>query len=62
VYTAFLQGSANSPASAPRHLLKPLDQPLALEARQSLDPEHAVQLIDLMLVADGAETFRLLGL
>ena len=40
----------------PRHLLEPLDQPLALEARQPLDPEHPVQLIDLMLVADRPQT------
>src|ERR1700758_1851085 len=49
-------------SSAPRHLLEAFDQPLALEAGQSLDPEQAVQLIDLMLVADRAQTLRFLGL
>src|SRR6202790_3633804 len=48
--------------SAPRYLLETLDQPLALEAGQPLDPEQAVQLIDLMLVADRAQTFRFFGL
>jgi hypothetical protein len=28
--------------SPPEHLLKPLDQSLALQARQPLDPEQAV--------------------
>ena len=44
---------------APRKLLKALDQPLALEAGQPLDPEQAVQLVDLMLVANGAQTLRI---
>src|ERR1700738_1245039 len=48
--------------STPRHLFKSLDQPLALEAGQPLDPEQAVQLIDLMLVTDGAQTLRFLAL
>src|SRR6266404_9552819 len=48
--------------STPRHLLKPLDQPLALEAGEPLDPEQAVELIDLVLVADRAQTLRFLGL
>ena len=48
--------------SAPRHFLKPLDQPLAPEAGQPRDPEQAVELIDLMLVADGAQALRFLGL
>src|SRR5260370_25651927 len=48
--------------SPPRHLLKSLDQPLALQAGQSLKPEQSVQLIDLMLVANGAQTRRFLAL
>src|SRR5260370_42591922 len=48
--------------SAPQHFLEALDQSLALEAGQPLDPEQAVQLIDLMLVADRAQTLRFLGL
>ena len=47
--------------SPPRHLLKPLDQPLALEAGQSLNPEQAVELVDLMLVADRAQSLGILG-
>ena len=35
---------------------------LALEAGQPLDREQAVELIDLMLVADGAQALRFLGL
>src|SRR6266436_1072663 len=46
----------------PRHFLEAPDQPLTLEAGQPLDPEQAVQLIDLMLVADRAQTRRFLGL
>src|SRR5438128_1413339 len=46
----------------PRHLLKPLDQPLALEPRKPVDPEQAVELVDLVLVADGAQAVRLFGL
>src|ERR1700730_18018948 len=53
---------AESTISPPRHLLKPLDQPLALEAGQPLDPEQAVQLIDLMLVADSAQALGFFGL
>src|SRR6185503_4388199 len=54
---------ANRPTgSTPRHLLKSLDQPLALEAGQSLNPEQAVQLVDLVLVADRAQPLRFLGL
>jgi hypothetical protein len=41
---------------------KPLDQPLALQAQQPVDPELAVELIDLVLVADGARAVRLFGL
>src|SRR6185503_212340 len=48
--------------STPRHLFKTLDQPLALEAGEPLDPEQAVELIDLVLVADRAQTVRFLGL
>src|ERR1700676_536913 len=48
--------------SAPRQLLEALDQPLALEAAQALDPEQAVELIDLMLMAHGAQTVGFLGL
>src|SRR5436190_20674624 len=48
--------------STPRHLFKPLDQPLALEAGQPLDPEQAVELIDLVLVADRAQPVCFLGL
>src|SRR5215813_2599755 len=40
--------------STPRQLLKSLDQALALEAGEAVDPEQAVELIDLMLMADGA--------
>src|SRR6266851_1158044 len=47
--------------SAPRHFLEALDQSLALEAGQPLDPEHAVQLIDLVLVADRAQSFGIFG-
>ena len=47
--------------SSPRHLLKPLDQPLALQPGQPPDPEHPVELIDLMLVADRAQALRFLG-
>jgi len=43
--------------SPPRQPLKSLDQPLALEAGQPLDPEQAVQLIDSMLVPDSAQAF-----
>src|SRR5712691_1143540 len=50
-----------SRASAPQHFLEALEQPLALEAGQSLDPEHAVQLIDLVLVADRAQSFGIFG-
>lgn len=39
-----------------------MDEPLALEAGQPLDPEQAVQLIDLMLMADRAQPLRLLGM
>jgi hypothetical protein len=46
----------------PTNFLKSLDQSLALEAGQALDPEHAVQLIGLMLVADCAKTRRFLSL
>src|SRR4249920_2689090 len=46
----------------PRDLLEPLDQPLALEAGQPPDPEHAVELVDLMLVADGAQAVAFFGL
>ena len=45
-----------------RRFLKALDQSFAFEAGQSLDPEQAVELIDLMLVADGAQALRFLGL
>ncbi len=47
--------------SAPQHFLEALDQSLALEAGQPLDPEHAVQLIDLVLVADRAQSFGIFG-
>jgi hypothetical protein len=47
--------------SAPRHFLEALDQSLALEAGQPLDPEYAVQLVDLVLVADRAQTLRFFG-
>src|ERR1700761_1812470 len=47
--------------SAPRYLLEPLDQALALEAGEAGDPEQAVELIDLVLVADGAQAVGLLG-
>jgi hypothetical protein len=56
-----LQATSRS-IPAPRHFLEALDQPLAFEAGQPLDPEQAVQLIDLMLVADCAQTRRFLGL
>src|ERR1700721_2345278 len=49
-------------SSAPRQFLETLDQPLAFEAGQPLDPEQALQLINLMLVADSAQTLRFLGL
>src|SRR3954468_13878228 len=49
-------------ASCPRQLLEALDQPLALEAGQPLDPEQAVQLFDLVLVADRAESLRVFRL
>src|ERR1700689_2063114 len=48
--------------SSPRHFFKSLDQPLALEAGQALDPEQSVQLIDLMLVADRAQAVGFLDL
>src|SRR5689334_5648028 len=48
--------------STSQHLFKPLDQPLALEAGEPLDPEQAVELVDLVLVADCAQTIRFLGL
>src|SRR5450432_595644 len=48
--------------SPSRHLLEPLDQPFALQARQALQPEHAVELIDLVLVAHRAQTLGLFGL
>jgi NAD(P)-dependent dehydrogenase (short-subunit alcohol dehydrogenase family) len=41
--------------SAPRLLLKTLDRPFALEPGRPLDPEQAVQLVDLMLAAKGAQ-------
>jgi hypothetical protein len=53
---------AQSTLRIPRHLLKPLDQPLALEAGQPLDPEQAVELIDLMLVTNRAQAVGFLGL
>jgi len=46
----------------PRYFLEAPDQPLTLETGQPLDPEQAVQLIDLMLVADRAQARRFLGL
>jgi len=45
----------------PRYFLEAPDQPLTLETGQPLDPEQAVQLIDLMLVADRAQALRFLG-
>src|SRR3954447_3056148 len=50
------------PVSTSRQLLEALDQPIALEAGQSLDPEQAVELIDLVLVANRAQALRFLGL
>src|SRR6266849_140465 len=46
----------------PRYFLEAPDQSLTLETGQPLDPEQAVQLIDLMLVADSAQARRFLGL
>jgi hypothetical protein len=48
--------------SPPRHLLKSLDQPLALQPGQPLDPEQAIQLIDLMLVTNRAQAVGFFGL
>src|SRR3954451_10624797 len=58
---ARVQTARSSNTSPARHLLKPLHQPLPLQPRQPLDPEHPVELIDLVLVADGAQAVRLLG-
>jgi hypothetical protein len=47
----------------PRNPLpKPLDQPLALQPRQPLNPAQAVQLIDFMPVADRAQAKGFLAL
>ena len=40
-------------------LLEPLQQPLALQPRQAGDPEHAVELVDLVLEDRGREALRL---
>src|SRR4051812_5255414 len=48
-------------ASLLRDLLEALDQPLAFEAGQPLDPEQAIELIDLVLVADRAQASGFLG-
>src|SRR4051794_38119953 len=53
---------APSAASGPRDLLELLDQPLALQPRQPHDPEHTVELIDLVLVAHGVQAVGLLAL
>ena len=45
----------------PRKFLETLDQPLPLQPGQPLQPEHTIELIDLMLMADRAQTVRLFG-
>src|ERR1700712_4972179 len=41
-------------------LPEPLEETLPLQARQAIDPEHAVELIDLVLDDRGLEVVRLL--
>jgi hypothetical protein len=52
---SLLRPTSVSPA---RDFLETLDQSLALQ----VDPEHPIQLIDLMLVADNAQTLGFRGL